>query len=170
MVRIVVFLFVGLAALTGAMLDYSLAAKSRGAAYSVADHVATRLSGVREFAAAVPMPGQDPVVAPVASVAPWERGFMGAARPFPVNMIDATFLTLRVMSGGAAPAVAVPEAGIDVAGPAEIDEQALVAAIEAEAEAAAQAAGEARQTVGRLTDRECAVKAGTKFCSVAPSP
>jgi hypothetical protein len=143
---------------TGVMLDYSLAAKSRGAAgYAMSDYVDDRMALLRAQLPGLPVR----TVADAAAVPAGEPGpqrsarsaFSGTERPFPMNVLAATFTVLHVASGGDLRMAAI--GGAAVAGPDDT----------AAATEAAVAPSTIRQPVLRLTDRVCTARAGTKICA-----
>ncbi len=186
MVKAMLFLFMGLFVATGVMLDYSLAAKLRGGdGYSGGDYVRDRIALLRDVAGAAPLGPPSELAAVPASRR--DAGGNPADRAFPVNMIAGTFAAMGAVTRAKAPGPAaqiVPGAEILVTesgGGLAVDPKAVEAQYEAVAAAlnegavtggAAGAASEEqgadglKRPVGRLTDRGCATKAGTKFCAV----
>jgi hypothetical protein len=170
MVRFVVFVALVLLISTGVMLDYSLAAKARGAAgYSVSDYVNDRIAVLRD---APPQPQAAPVAVAFGAEAVGggqqhsaQGGLPGADQPFPLNAVSAVFTVMRAAHGGdlqmAQGDEAMPEMA-DGSGEALMASDDLMA-VDGDAESAPEGL---RQPVRRLTDRTCATKAGTKFCAV----
>jgi hypothetical protein len=170
MVRFLVLVALVLLISTGLMLDYSLAAKARGATgYSVPDYVDDRIAVLRD---ALPLPQAGPAAAaagPEAGASEPQRTVQsrvsGAERPFPLNAVSAVFTVMRAASGddlNMASGDMATQEGADGSANALMPSEDVMA-VKGDADSAP---GGLHKTVGRLTDRTCATKAGTKFCAV----